>query len=717
MITFVVNLHPGIPGMALSEPFLYSLVKEEKIQLIFPTSASVSQRLEQAGMEVRQTLERRGFVKWQVVFLISIDARQQSPYRDSVSAHMLLIRKLFLDAEQFPNRPAQTRIIALDQVNEDEGIPSIGVSKSYRDCWELDTFGYIRSSGNFIATETEMTELDAIWRRITIDSNMIINRGFSGLPVNKQQEIQQEANNIIQKVEAILAPSKLNQKDYFANNQIAYIDEHNLVEIKTEFLKRLETTKNDPTRYANFSPSGALKSCFSEQFGIFSLKNDIFRLLRLPFQMNPDVFLQKSLLKLAFLLTIIAEQEDMIKSLTNKNYTVTLNLNEQELTRLIQIYYEQIHNMEVRLNNRYSVPPSINIKLFQNNNCGCNEILDRVQANLLEVEFLRTNGDLLKWNEWNKELKKQLEDYSIQAKRKMQNCINSSFKSDADAAETSVAQINNLVEDLERQRQILQDEAKQNFLTKAYHYEWDEFRQQQEGKIKPLLFSRPSRVELMWIVVISVLLLGVSFANADIRYEALGVKLAYYAAVFALMLLPVFLGLWLAKRKHSKNIRRILQYTFDNAQSRRTEINNEFERQKVYLKSLCNLNVVRGNYERACKAQREQQQVNLLFDFHRRNLQSHKAIANKILNTFGADTKTMNNDFNQLIPEPDITLPAHANFAYMPTTYILTGQREEFRVGSVENIGYTITAKCARLINQITCNQDLIYSKDTPFNK
>lgn len=717
MITFVVNLHPGIPGMAHAEPFLYSLINEEKIQLIFPTTASVSQRLEQSVMEVRKTLERRGFVKWQVVFLINIDARQQSPYRDSISAQMLLIRKLFLEAGQFPNRPAQTRIIALDQVNEDEAIPSIGASKSYKECWELDAFGYIRSSANFITTDAEMMELDSIWRRINLDNSIVINNGFSGLPQNTQQDVMQVVNNITQKVEEMLQPSKLQKKDFNANQQIAYIDEQVLLEIKNEFFKRLETTKNDPTRYANFLPSGALKICFSEQFGIFALKNDLFRLMRLPFFMNPDVFFQKSLLKLSFLLTLIAEQEDIIVSLSGKNYTVTLSLNEPELIKLIGDYWVQLYNFEVKLNNRYSVPPPIKIKLFQNNNCGCTEVLEKVQSQILQVEFLRTNGDVLKWNEWNKELKKQLEDYSIQAKRKIQNCINAGFKSESDALEKPVDQINNLVEDLERQRQTLQEEAKQNFLSKAYHDDWDDFSQQQEGKLKPLLFSRPSMVELTWIVIVSIIILGVTFTNVYIRFEPLGIKLAYYALVLGFMLAPVFLAIWLAGRKHRKDIRRILQYTFDGAQERRTNINNEFDRQKVYLKSLCNLNVVRGNYDRACKAQLEQQQINILYDFHRRNLQNHKNIASKILNAFGKNTNNIASEYNQKMTEPDINLPPSANLAYMPVSYIFTGQREEFRVGSVENTTYVITSKCARLISMVSFSQDLIYTKDTLFHK
>ncbi|OWY20759.1 hypothetical protein C7N43_08235 [Sphingobacteriales bacterium UPWRP_1] len=713
MLTFVINLHPGIPGLALSEPFLYPQQKEEKLKILFPAEASLAQRIEQAGMEVRKTLERVGYVKWQAVFLISIDVRQQSPYRDSISAHMLLIRKLFLNSSRIPAKPNNTFIIALDQINEDDAIPAINASKIYRDCWELDTFGFIRTEGNFITSDRELQELDNMWRRIQLDSTIILNRGFAGLPLQKQEEIKQEVKNIADKADAILNERKLVADVYKTATAIDYIDAQTLQEIKTEFLKRLENTRNDPTRYANFSPSDTLKSCFAEQLGIFAIENDVFRLIRMPFQMSHDSVVQRSLLQLSFLLCLITDEEEAVKNLGKKNYTLKVDLNNPEMMQLIQVYREQLHNMETRLTNRINTPPSVALKMFQNTNCGCNEILDRVQSDIFTVGFLRENGDLARWNDWNKEVNKQLEDYSLQAKRKMQSCINKSFKSDADAVIADVADINTKAEDLNRQRQTFQDEAKQNFLTKAYEYDWNDFRQQQEGLLKPKLFSRPSVTELLWIVGISVVIFTLSFTNAAIRFEGGGVKFSYYSSVMVAMLLMCLLALLLAKRKHTKDIKRILQHVFDNAQMRRTDINNEFERQKTYLKSLCNLNVVRGNYELALKARDQQQETNLLLDFHRRNLQAHKSVANKLMALFNPDNRTITTNYNQPTPEPDITQPPLMNEVYMPATYIISKQDNNAAI--VENINYPVNSRYARLISSITFDKDKIYARDTAF--
>lgn len=717
MLTFVVNLYPGIPGMSLSEPFLYPLLKDEQIQLHFSGPASVSQRLESAALEVRKTLERKNFVPWQVVFIVSLDARQQSPYRDSISAQMLLIRKLFLGSELIVNKPANTFIIAIDQINEDEAIPATHLSKVYRDCWELDTFGFVRNDANFVVSEMEIQNLDAIWRRITIDRDLIINLGFDGLPQQKKQEVLNEVQNITNEIERILHPDKLKLVNYAADNRIACIDTRTLQTIKRSFLQKLDLVKQDPTRYTNFSPSQTLKSCFAEQLGVFALENDVFRLIRLPFKTGHEAAMQRSLLQLAMLLTLIATQQEAIRSMGRKNYTANITLNDDELKQLLQTYFEQLYNMENRLNNRLQRPPTALLKQFANTNCGCTESMEILQFTPFTVGFFRVNGDMQRWEEWNKEVKKQLSDYGIQAKRKIQNCINKSFKSDADATNINVTNLNNLVEDLNQQRQTLQDEAKQNFLSKAYEYDWDEFKQHQESMLKPLLFSRPSFMELFWIILFSSLLLAIGFTNVYLSDSDWATFLVYYAIILTLLSALAFVALFFARRKHNKDIRKILQYVHDNAQSRRTDINTEFERQKVYLKSLCNLNIVRSNYELAIKARDEQQQTNLMLAYHCQNIKNHKDIAQKLMSIFTNAQKQAQseNTLNPAPPEPEISQPPFANLVYMPDTYLPGNQRYDNRTSAVENITYPIEHKYARLIKQATFDKDLIYTKETAF--
>jgi hypothetical protein len=90
MITFVVNLHTGIPGLALAEPFLYPLQKMESVYLLFSTADNIAARIEDAAMKVRQHLERAAYLKWQVVFMVKIAPDQRGPFQDSLSAQMTL---------------------------------------------------------------------------------------------------------------------------------------------------------------------------------------------------------------------------------------------------------------------------------------------------------------------------------------------------------------------------------------------------------------------------------------------------------------------------------------------------------------------------------------------------------------------------------------------------------------------------------------------------
>ncbi len=132
MLTFVINLHTGIPSMALAEPFLYPLQKNETLHLIFSTTDSVARRLEDAAMKVRQHLERSAYFKWQVVFLVKIAPDQAGAFQDSLSAQMSLIKQLFLQSPHLNLRPHNNFIIALDHLN---GLPGALVR------WFLLTIG------------------------------------------------------------------------------------------------------------------------------------------------------------------------------------------------------------------------------------------------------------------------------------------------------------------------------------------------------------------------------------------------------------------------------------------------------------------------------------------------------------------------------------------------------------------------------------------------
>lgn len=61
MVTFVINLHSGIPNLALAEPFLYPLEKEGKLQLIFQAADNLPDRIAMAAVLVRRHLERLAY--------------------------------------------------------------------------------------------------------------------------------------------------------------------------------------------------------------------------------------------------------------------------------------------------------------------------------------------------------------------------------------------------------------------------------------------------------------------------------------------------------------------------------------------------------------------------------------------------------------------------------------------------------------------------------
>ena len=715
MITFVVNLHLGIPSMALAEPFLYPLQKEGKIKLIFEPNNNITERIERAAMEVRKHLERSAFIKWQVVFFVNITDNPQSPFSDSLSGQMLLIRKLFLENKWLNEKPVQSYIIALDRVNEDDAIPDIQKSKIYRDSWELDTKGFIRNQQRFFVTEQQINALDNIWKtKVRLDSQTIVNLGFSRLPFEMQETVTNTIGEIYNEIRQLLDPQKIDFQQYTIAKNIDYIDAELIEDIKKEFLKRLQNTKNDPSRYNNFSPADTLRSCIAEHLGIFADENEYtFRLMRFPFQWSHTDILQKNLIKLSVLLSLIVEEEDIIKSLANKNYLVKVKLDDAQVQQAVYNYMENLYNVQKHLTAKLQNPAPVELALLSGGDCSCSEILDKNQPSLLEFGFLRTNGDLPKWKSWNKEIEQNLEAYSRQARRKMQSCIDKNHREYSEPTIVKEADIDARVEDLKRMKNTLQNEVEHNFLSKAFAHNWEDYEKEQEGRIKPSLFNRPTINELVLTVFVAAIIFLISFVNADLRGKPAADNAAYYAIVIGIGTLLGMISLFFAKRNYQGSMSKILQNVFEKARQLRMDVYNEFERQKKYLKSLCELNTVRKNYETVNQARQKRNQDNLLLDYHRRQLEEHQAMAQKILNIFKADEQHLHNQFNEDFSKVDVYLPMHENKIYAPNTFINYKMNEENKNAQIENTTYALKNKLGNLVDSITFSHDRIYTKET----
>ncbi len=715
MITFVINLHPGIPSMALAEPFLYPLQKQGELHLIFDATGGLQQRIESAAMQVRRALERAAFTKYQVVFLAAIDANAYSPYSDSLSAQMLLIRKQFLANKWLTVTPAEVFIVAVDQVNEDEAIPAIQVSNVYRDSWELDTKGFIRNNDRFFISEEQIKSLDHIWRaKINLDSSTIVNVGFERLPIEVQERVLEAIGEIHHKIKQYLNPANIDFDQYTTARDINYVDKDLIEAIKNEFFKRLENTKNDPSRYNNFLPSETLHSCIAEHLGIFSDDNmETFRLLRFPVQYSHENMLQQYLIKLAILLSLIVEEEDIIKSLGNKNYFVTIDLQEKEIQQLSYNYFEQLHNVEKRFTNRLQNPPPVQLAAKNNDNCACSQSLDKSQPQLLDMSILRYNGDLVRWNDWNKNVKKNLEEYGIQARKKMQNCIDQSNRKKSVEEVYEEKDIEHKVEELKRTKNNLQEQVEHDFISKSYTQNWDEVRGESESEMRQKLFSRPSKNEIVLMVFLAILLIVIPFVDVELvlNQSSFNVYALYYAGVLLFATLLSLLALFLSRRHFKAGIDKILLHVYDRARAARTNIYDEFERQKKYLKSLCELSIVRQNYEKAHNVYDQQSENNLLIDYHRRQLSEHKEMARKVLHIFKANEQSMSSNFNDELPEPKVELPIHENLLYAPASFISPKLKENKNVGVIENTPYEVKSPYTRIVSTINFGRDRIYEK------
>lgn len=715
MLTFVINLHSGLPGMALAEPFLYPLQKAEKLVLIFQPADNIVDRLEQAAMAVRRHLERSAYTKWQTVFLVKIDSGQRNPFKDSLSGQMLLIRKLFLENPSINQKPTNNYIVAIDHVNEDEAIPAINISDVYRDSWELDTSGFIRNSQRFFINEQQLASLDNIWKsKVNIDSGTIVNLGFSRLPFELQEKVNQAEQEIMNTIGQILDTTKIDFDKFALTRTLNYIDAPLLDKIRENFTQRLSMTKNDPSRYADFSPANTLKSCVSEQLGIYSEDNQlIYRLIRFPMLYSHEDIFQQHLIKLSVLLAMIANEEESIRSLSKKNYTVNVELNTPEVQQAAYNYLEHLHNVEQRFSAKLNTAVQVQLKQLENKDCSCTETIERSVPPIIDIYFLRKNGDLQRWDEWNTQIDGHLKEYSLQAKRKIQSCIDQNQQKQATPVVVTENKIDERTDDLERSKNDLQGKVEHSFLSTSFAFDWRAYQREQEVLLKPKLFSRPSRNEIIWLLTVCVLVMTLAFTNFHLPDLGAEYHLFFYIVIALIMFSLTFMAFLLARRYYNLDFSRRMLAVYDKARLLRLNIYEDFEGQKEYIKSLCKLNIVRYNYEQAREARQLRNTTNMLLDFHRRKLNEHKDIARKIMRIFNANESIMTStmQLEEAITEPNVNAPIYENPVYSPVTFMPIKQQGGLEVVRIENIPTKMQYDLARLVNVVIFDRDKIYGK------
>ena len=143
------------------------------------------------------------------------------------------------------------------------------------------------------------------------------------------------------------------------------------------------------------------------------------------------------------------------------------------------------------------------------------------------------------------------------------------------------------------------------------------------------------------------------------------------------------------------------------------EINNDFERQKAYLHSLCNLNIVRSNYESSAIAQEELHKKNILVDFHRKKLKDHENLAQKILRIFGGSEQTpsaLTENVERL--QPNFEEPVFRSAIYAPNTFMPDQPEGSKEVANIQNKNFKIDNELEFIIENMSFQKDLIYSEN-----
>ncbi len=715
MVTFIINLHPTIPSLSQAAPLLYPLQEEGKVYLVFDNVNDISTRLKKAVVKVRKRLEQAEYAKWQAIFIVPIEARPQSPYQDSLSAKMLLIRRLFLEDELLSySPPVRNYVIATDHINEDETIPSVQLSKVYRDCYQLDRDGFIYAPKQFFLEQDEIKVLDHLWKtkvQNRIDRNIIVSEGFDRLPLEVKQQVEEAILAISNEVGQLLNIHRINKEDYRVVNDIYYVDQNLLNAIKQEFTKRLTTIKRQPASYANFSPTQTLLSCVREFVGVFADDNKYtFQLIRFPMLYNQHYAtqLQRYLVKLSVLLYLIAKEEHAIRSLQlERNYLLKLRLNDQQLSQVLQAYWEHLHNMKNRFRNRLDKSKMVVVPMRQNDGCGCTEGLNVKQPEVIGFGFLRYNGDLAKWRNWNGTIDKELKDYRLQAQRKMQNCISQMYRHQTHTIDTEVDQIDFKIDDLDKLKEQLKQEVKYEFLSEQTPIEWHKYRKEKEKNLKPLLISRPNINELLMVNIVFALVLVIPLFRFFPAAEA-SFQIPYYLVSFLVSVLLCVSAFLLARRYWKKEMKMLLVEVNKTARDKRTEVNDEFERQKDYLDALCRLNVARINHEEAMEAKEELNTQLMLVDHHHKKLQEHQKMAEGLIQLFssGKSPSAVMVDEKE-VPEPKTDIPIHQNSIFSPVAYI----PKKLGVQQVTNDKFTIEDKIVYFIESINFEKDNIYGE------
>ncbi len=716
MITFVINLHPNIHSLTLAEPLLYDLRKDGKLHVIFDNINDISQRLEQATIEVKKRLDRSRYMQWQAIFLVDIDPYQSSPFKDSLSAKMLLIRKLFLENKLLPNKPSQLYLLATDHVNKDDAIPAIETSPAYRDSWELDTKGFILDDNNFFVSTNDIRILDNIWRsHIRIDNRTIVSEGFDRLPVELKEKVNEAIRKISAKVEEMLHPDRISFEDYALNDNINYVDVPLLNAIKKEFYNRLANIKKDPSRYHDFSPATTLRTSIAEHVGIYAIENKYtYRLLRIPMHYQHTEVFQRFLVKIGVLISLIANQEILVSSLPKeRNHTVKMKLDERHIGKVMLASIEHMHNVERRLQNRLDNPLPFTLSFREGDNCGCTESLNVKQPEEIDFGFMRYNGDLKKWRNWNEKVAEDLREYRKQAQRKMQSCISQMYRHQSLVSDKEITNIHDTIEDLKLKKDDLQRQVKHEFLVNKADINWDAYRLETEVDLKPRLVCRPSSSELFYLVAFFTLVISVPFLKFFYPNEW-GLEVFYYAGILVLALLMCTLAFFLAKRNWTRHVEEIMLDVSKNARDKRNAINEEFERQKAYLDSLCRLNVVRLNYEEALAVREKLNTENMLIDHHRQKLTAHRENATNLAVLLGsdADNVTAIPVDEREVTDPVVTKPIHQNNIYAPVAYI---PKKNADTAHLPRRNFNVESPIGYFIEDIEFAKDNIYTNEGKF--
>ncbi len=695
MITFVVNLHPKMPSLALAEPLLYPLRKEGELEMVFPRSGDIAQRLDLAITEVRKRLSSdQRYKRFQMVFITHIDPDMRSPYQDSISARMLQIRKLFLDSPLLGNiNPISNHLIVLDHVNaqEDRKFPS-SARGVLLDAWRLDTQGFIEKTNagepnKFFAQEEQLNALDMIWRNkvsARIGEGVVVNQGFKGLPADLREQVRDTKEELRHLVErgllhkACLEPGRYSYECY---KGIPYVDEQILEDIKADFFTNFDRIIEDPQRYSAFLPSKALKASIARYVGMHSLENaNTFNVIRLSWLNMSHKLQYRSHIKLAVLITLLSRSVSTILDLATGGsgncHLSSMSLDEQRIAQKWEAYKVRLINKKRKLEGILRQPGAVALSTSDEEHCSINSSLPLTQSSSLEFPFIKRNADLQLWNDWNEGVTKSLEDYQIEARRKLKEGMLSIRRKGASQKplELKPLELEHHLEDLDRAKNDLQTQLNHQFIIGERAIDWTSFKNEQEALLRPRLLGRPDKMALIYILGFSLLAVWIGSANRAFAGRTDGQVFAYYALTLVVAAIIVAISFYFARRKWMHDIEAVTMNVTNRAYEWRKNINDDFEGQKKYLSDLCRLNTVRQNHEQAEGANDELKQHAQLLGHHVQEVDKHIEQADQLLNVLSVKSsmqgpsalaESMGQDDRSTFDE---YLPAYLNEVYSPVS-------------------------------------------------